>query len=166
MTDILLRCRALLNTPTPLRSDCGALCGARCCSSLAEDEETGMLLFPGEEAFYENLPGFTIRETDHGRLLICGGTCDRSQRPLSCRMFPLLPIVREGEIRVVMDARAKAVCPLYASGKRGLDADFADQVKAAGELLLTHPETKAMLEQLTSIHDEIKALQKQFEGSR
>ena len=42
--------RALLENATPLKGDCGRLCRAACC---AGDEETGMLLFPGEETLYE-----------------------------------------------------------------------------------------------------------------
>ena len=40
--------RALLENLTPLRTDCGKVCGSACCKSL-DAEETGMLLFPGEE---------------------------------------------------------------------------------------------------------------------
>ena len=48
MNEAVEQARALLETLTPLKRDCGRLCGARCCRSL-EGEETGMVLFPGEE---------------------------------------------------------------------------------------------------------------------
>ncbi len=51
MADALFAARSLLEEVTPLKSDCGRICGAACCASL-EGEETGMLLFPGEEALY------------------------------------------------------------------------------------------------------------------
>ena len=71
---------------TPLAFDCGRLCGSHCCQGGAD---AGMRLFPGETAD----SGFTVRDTaDGGRLLLCGGHCDRRVRPLACRIFPLFPI--------------------------------------------------------------------------
>ena len=64
--------RRKLETLTPLKTDCGRLCGARCCASL-EGEETGMLLFPGEEDFYEDQEGWRIVPTGKDLLLICPG---------------------------------------------------------------------------------------------
>jgi len=43
--------RKLLETLTPLKTDCGRLCAGACRQG---DEKTGMLLFPGEEALYIN----------------------------------------------------------------------------------------------------------------
>ena len=43
----VLSARAALSDLTPLLTDCGRLCGFACCKG---DEQTGMLLFPGEEA--------------------------------------------------------------------------------------------------------------------
>lgn len=74
----------LLRYATPLRTDCGVLCGARCCKG---DDETGMLLFPGEPT------ALRVIETEGRRLAVCGGVCDRNERPLSCRIFPFFPFV-------------------------------------------------------------------------
>ena len=87
--------RKLLENVTPLRRDCGGVCGAACCQS-DEDGQGGMLLFPGEEALYETLPeGFSIREDNAVlpgmKLLTCDGVCEREYRRLSCRLFPMLP---------------------------------------------------------------------------
>ena len=118
--EAVMRARELLQTLTPLRRDCGGVCGAACCAP-DEDGQGGMLLFPGEEALYQPLPaGFSLRQDDGvlpGMLLLtCGGVCDRALRPLACRMFPLTPVlsVRDGRERlsVRMDPRAFAVCPL------------------------------------------------------
>ena len=49
MDGALFAARKILEEVTPLKADCGRVCGAACCASL-EGEETGMLLFPGEEA--------------------------------------------------------------------------------------------------------------------
>ena len=108
--------REKLKNVTPLKKDCGRICGARCCRSL-DGEETGMLLFPGEAEAYAGLEGWEVRETARGSLLLCPGTCSREERPLSCRLFPLLPLIGgDGSVRVVTDLRAKAVCPLARQG--------------------------------------------------
>nr|HML49564.1 hypothetical protein [Clostridia bacterium] len=90
--------RALLAQRTPLKSDCGRLCNAACCQA-DEEGRGGMLLFPGEERFYDPLPGWArLEPMDFGgrpsRLLVCEGRCERSQRPLACRIFPLTPVLR------------------------------------------------------------------------
>ena len=155
----ILRCRALLAEKTPLNSDCGAFCGAACCKSL-EGEETGMLLFPGEETLYRGKPAFRLTETGQGTLLFCPGACDRTDRPLACRLFPLLPLVREAGIRVAVDARARAVCPL-----RRPDAcseTFVEAVRQAGEILSGQPEQRRFLVQLTREHDDLRTMQKRM----
>ena len=81
LPDILARARALLENVTPLHADCGLTCGHACCSSLA-GEMTGMLLFPGEEAYYAALPGYHLVDTPQGTLVICSGRCDRAGPPL------------------------------------------------------------------------------------
>lgn len=83
MHDKLEKAREILAEVTPLKTDCGKVCGARCCRSL-EGEETGMLLFPGEEAYYAGKPGWTLRRTASGTLLVCPGSCARDERPLAC----------------------------------------------------------------------------------
>ena len=45
----VLSARAALSDLTPLLTDCGRLCGFACCKG---DEQTSMLLFPGEEALF------------------------------------------------------------------------------------------------------------------
>ena len=47
--------REKLKNVTPLKNDCGRVCGARCCRPL-DGEETGMLLFPGEAGRPGHLP--------------------------------------------------------------------------------------------------------------
>ncbi len=157
----ILQCRVLLAETTPLNSDCGALCGAACCRSL-EGEETGMLLFPGEAALYADKPAFRLLETGRGTLLICPGVCDREDRPLACRLFPLLPLLRGEGIRVAVDARARAVCPL-----RRTDAcseAFVEAVRQAGGLLAADPEQRGFLTQLTREHDDLRAIRRQLKG--
>ena len=157
----VLACREILAKCTPLENDCGLYCGAACCQSL-EGETTGMLLFPGEEVLYEGKEGFRIISTTSGRMLVCSRTCDRDERPLSCRLFPLLPLVRAEGIRVAMDARAATVCPLYASGAFGLRKEFVEAVRECGQILSEDPVQLVFLKQLTVQHDELRALQRSF----
>lgn len=155
--EAVLAARELLETVTPLKSDCGRACGGACCQP-DEDGQGGMLLFPGEEALYEILPeGFSIREDDAVlpglKLLTCDGVCERKNRPLSCRLFPMLP-TRTG---AKMDRRAWAVCPLMESGKRGLNPAFVEAVKEAGRMLYDCLEHAAFLDALHAFNERLKA---------
>lgn len=154
--------REKLNHATPLKRDCGRLCGARCCRPL-EGEETGMLLFPGETEAYAGKTGWEVRKTARGDLLLCSGTCNREERPLSCRLFPLLPLIGEdGEIRVVTDLRARAVCPLARQGKSAMDPAFIEAVRQAGEILAAQDEQAMFLDMLEEEQNELKELRKQL----
>ncbi len=164
MDEILKGAREMLADVTPLRTDCGRACGGRCCRSL-EGEETGMLLFPGEAEAYRKKPGWTLREAAAGTLLICPGTCDRQERPLACRLFPLLPVIRDGQIKVAVDQRAKGVCPLARHGLRGMNPAFVDAVREAGRLLAEKDEYRRFLEEMTKEHDELKKLRGILGGS-
>lgn len=148
--------RTLLENVTPLHQDCGGVCGAACCQS-DEDGQGGMLLFPGEEALYAELPeGFFLREDNAVlpgmKLLTCDGICERENRPLSCRLFPMLP-TRTG---AKMDRRAWAVCPLMESGKRGLNPAFVEAVKEAGKVLYACPEHAAFLDAIHAFNERLK----------
>jgi len=162
MDAVIAAAREKLNSVTPLKKDCGRVCGARCCRPL-EGEETGMLLFPGEAEAYTGKSGFQVRKTGQGDLLICSGTCRREERPLSCRLFPLLPLIGDdGAIRVVTDLRAKAVCPLARQGKSALDPAFVDAVREAGGLLAQSDEQAVFLDMLAEGQEQLKELRKQF----
>ena len=164
MDDALFSAREKLNHVTPLKRDCGRVCGARCCRS-CEGEETGMLLFPGEEALYRDKEGWKTVETAAGRMAVCSGVCDREERPLACRMFPLIPVIREGKIRAAVDLRARAVCPLARQGLRAMDPAFADAVREAGEILAADEKQRGMLETLTAEQDELRELREKLGGS-
>ena len=163
MRDSLRKARELLLEVTPLKTDCGKVCGARCCRSL-EGEETGMLLFPGEEEAYRGKPEWKLKRTASGTLLVCSGRCDREERPLACRIFPLLPVIRGGEVKAAGDQRARAVCPLLKQGIRSMDPDFIDAVKEAGRILAEDPEQRRFMERLTEEQDELKTLRDKLGG--
>ena len=156
--------REKLNTVTPLKKDCGRICGARCCHS-PDGEEAGMLLFPGEEEAYADRAGWKILHTSRGDLVICPGTCSRDDRPLSCRLFPLLPLIREdGRICTVTDLRAKAVCPLARQGKSAMDPAFIDAIREAGEILARNEEQAVFLDMLAEEQEQLKELRERFRG--
>ena len=156
---ILGKARELLENVTPLSGDCGRHCGARCCAAM-EGEETGMLLFPGEEALMGDRG--RMLNTESGMLWVCDGSCSRAERPLSCRLFPLFPCVRDGKVSVEIDERARLVCPLCRSGLQGMQPAFREQVRACGELLMESSEQRAFLEKMTREIDDLKALRKRF----
>lgn len=161
LPETLAKARALLENVTPLRTDCGMTCGGACCRSLP-GETTGMLLFPGEEQYYAGLSVYTLTPTDHGTLLTCEGRCDRGDRPLSCRLFPLLPLLREDGVKVATDLRARTVCPLARQGKDALQPEFVAAVREVGRLLAEDEAQRDFLQLLTRTQDELKALRKQF----
>ncbi len=154
--------REKLKNVTPLKKDCGRVCGARCCRPL-EGEETGMLLFPGEAEAYADREGWVVRHAAQGDIVVCPGTCDREERPLSCRLFPLLPLIGDdGAIRVVTDLRARAVCPLARQGKSAMDPAFIDAVREAGEILARNDEKAVFLALLAEEQEQLKELRSKF----
>ena len=161
LPDVLLRARALLEDLTPLKTDCGLLCEGLCCRPM-EGEMTGMLLFPGEEAYYEGREGYRMTETAQGTLLICSGRCNRADRPLSCRLMPLIPLLREDGVKVATDLRAKTVCPLARQGKDALDPAFVAAVRQVGRILAEDETQRRHLMKLTAQQDELKALRNHF----
>ncbi len=148
--------RALLDTLTPLRQDCGALCGAACCQPDAE-ADSGMYLFPGEAALYATadwarvLPTRWVVDGAPVPLLVCEGRCPRDQRPLSCRLFPLAPRIQNGVLTLRMDPRARPVCPLCSSGMRGLSPAFVAAAESALTALFAAPEHRAFLAALDAL---------------
>lgn len=146
MSKPLERAYALLEELTPLATDCGQVCGGRCCLDSADSE--GMLLFPGEETLLAQTD-FTIRPADGGWLLTCGGVCDRRFRPLACRIFPLFPYVNEsGRVQAVYDPRGFRMCPLVRECAHvPLERNFVRAVRRVGRILMEDPACAAFLRQ-------------------
>lgn len=141
--------RELLRDVTPLKRDCGRLCGGECCKS-DETGENGMLLFPFEETFYSKpIEGFAFHLADDdslyrgGKRLVCEGECPRDVRPLACRLFPLRIRIETDELGEhteavpELDPRAWECCPLTEmGGMRAISSDFKEAVRLAGEVLI------------------------------
>lgn len=139
----------IMENLTPLKADCGQLCGGACCKG---DSNTGMLLFPGEES------SLTVIEGENGqRLAVCNGTCDRDSRPLSCRIFPFFPTISEnGKIFVEPDLRASRLCPLIEHiDEIEFDPKFFKAVKKVGKMLAKDDNCRRFLEDITAEIDEI-----------
>ena len=148
------------DTTTPLLVDCGKLCNGACCES-DENEETGMYLFPGEEKLFQNNPDFKIIPSEflyNGKctnILICKGRCVRAARPLSCRIFPIIPYIKDGKFKLIFDPRAKGLCPLLDLGDLSqLDKEFILKTEKTIKLLLKFKETRLFLESLCDILDD------------
>lgn len=156
----------IIGSATPISADCGRLCNNACCE--VTDEITGMYLFPHENVMYENMPiwgelydtDFTYGEGKEVELFTCTGKCDRAMRPLSCRIFPLVPYAHEGEeMKIIMDKRGRGMCPLIDAIKtEELSEEFVKRVSCAMKLCMCNRETREFIYALTESIDEIGGL--------
>jgi len=127
-SEIIRQAWSLLETVTPLRVDCGSLCQGACCKE--SDAGEGMLLFPGEAERMCDFPGGVLDKVDlpgYGKadFFLCQGVCNRSMRPLSCRIFPLAPKSgRNGVWTSRLDVRGRPICPLSRGPKGALRREF------------------------------------------
>ena len=160
----------ILENVTPLEIDCGKLCNGACCA--VTDEVTGMYLFPGERVMYNPMPDwgeiqdidFTYGEGKSVDFFTCEGKCDRSLRPLSCRIFPLAPhITKEGKLEIIMDVRGRGMCPLAtAMKKEDLSPLFSERVEKAMKFCMLNPETREFIYALSDSIDEITKMEEDF----
>lgn len=141
----------IIGDKTPLKKDCGQICGGECCKG---DEETGMLLFPFEES------SLTVTEKDGVRLAVCNGRCNRDERPLSCRIFPFFPYVTAGgKIKVIPDIRGVNVCPLISNfNDVKFDKGFLYRVKKVGRLLYEDEKCRKFLSETSREIDTLLSL--------
>lgn len=156
----------IIGEESPLGIDCGKLCNKACCA--VTDEITGMYLFPHEKELYKKLPvwakmydtDFVYNGKDAADLFTCNGKCKREQRPLSCRIFPLIPYAHRGEkMQLVMDIRGKGMCPLAtALSMEELEESFVKKVKKAMEACMCVEEIREFVYALTEEADELKKL--------
>lgn len=160
---VYLQIYRLFDEVTPIKTDCGVICGRRCC----DGEDSGMYLFPCEEKVYDFLkPSWVkIEQSDFeyeykGKkynvpLAVCDGSCDRYQRPLACRIFPLTPYIEGGEIKIKTDPRAKSLCPLARRMSiDGYDKKFVGNLEKAFKLLGKNKRVYAFLEKYTEYLNE------------
>lgn len=153
--NVLKSCYSLFRNVTPLLTDCGKICNGRCCGG---DSKTGMLLFPGEKEFLDD--DITVQEDGYGNFLaICNGKCNRNYRPLSCRIYPLFPVLKNENGKEFIDVKIdpRANCPLC-NGEYDISLKFVKVVKRVGKYLLLNDETEKFYRDLSSEIEEINNL--------
>ncbi|MBR2724566.1 MAG: hypothetical protein IKB72_03935 [Ruminococcus sp.] len=145
----------ILGDLTPLKVDCGKLCGGACCKG---DASIGMHLFPFEESTLK----VTENEENGVRLAVCRGTCDRNNRPLSCRIFPFFPTVDErGKVYVEADMRAYRLCPLVSHiDEIEFDKRFFKALLKVGKMLAKDDDCFKFMQDVTAEIDTYKAFYK------
>lgn len=151
----------LLEETTPLKFDCGELCGSACCKG---DEDKGMLVFPGEEQLFAGIwddikikqTSITLEQDKMAKLAVCRGKCQRHFRPLSCRIFPLTPYFpTEGKLQIIMDPRAKSLCPIAANTDHAkINRIFARRVRHVFQQLVQDAQINHFIQKLSRILDE------------
>lgn len=156
--ELIQRVYEAIGGSTPMKTDCGAICGAACCS-VDEDGQGGVCLLPPEAEALKDISWGEIRHDEHmdAPMLMCTDFCDRSLRPFLCRIFPLCPVIgKSGRWTVRMDARARAVCPLHRSGLNGLDPEFVRGCARAVRILAEDAEGEAFLRRWAEIEEEFR----------
>ena len=158
----------IFENSTPLSKDCGVLCDHACCKS--GEEETGMLLFPFEDKFLKDADFGRIEDTDceygddkTAKIFFCN-KCNRSLRPLACRIFPLMPYKKKGSrMKIIMNPMAKNICPLARSLKKEqLEPLFVKNVRRAMNRILKLKDGEDYIIMLSEIADDYKNVQQIF----
>lgn len=157
---VYLQVYRLFDKITPIKADCGKLCNKACCNG----DDSGMYLFPGEKKVFEllNPEWIAVEESDFNYkvdgkkknvpIALCKGKCDRYQRPLACRIFPLTPYLnKDGELEIIMDPRGKSVCPIAKLMKKDeLDNEFVKNVERTFKLLMKNREFKEFMSEYSA----------------
>ena len=166
MNKIILGAYERLYHKTPLGFyNCGRLCDGLCCRGDCK----GMWLYPGEEELFANKEGFEVCETEGNYgypMVICSGECNRAERPLACRIFPLFPLVCEVDgklnFEVIYDPRAN-MCPLAAK-KEPLDPSFIKEVRKTARYLAKDEKILEYMKEVSMELMEIIELQNKLLG--
>ena len=166
MNKIILGAYERLYHKTPLGFyNCGRLCDGLCCRGDCK----GMWLYPGEEELFANKEGFEVCETEGNYgypMVICSGECNRAERPLACRIFPLFPLVYEVDgklnFEVIYDPRAN-MCPLAAK-KEPLDPSFIKEVRKTARYLAKDEKILEYMKEVSMELMEIIELQNKLLG--
>ena len=147
-TRIIRQAILSMGESTPLSIDCGVLCGGICCRG---NETMGMWVFPGEKPL---LSSFAVQQNADNQVVVCTGHCKREERPLSCRIFPLYPMVfrskRTGkwQVKAMPDPRALRICPLFREGTE-ITREFQRAVRRMGKILCKDRELRRYLVETT-----------------
>ena len=120
-----------------------------------------MHLYPGEEIIFKGKQEFlNIRKevfnTMEISFAVCNSKCDRNFRPLSCRIYPLIPYLDHNNvISIIEDPRAKYTCPLlFNMDEIKMDKLFIRKVKKIFQLLAQDMEINAYINTLSNVLNE------------
>jgi hypothetical protein len=149
----------LSNMVTPVKSDCGILCGKLCCQP-DQCVNLGMYLYPGEEVMFtgkEDWLEWDYRDPAEDNFppswkkplpfIICTKPCPREKRPLNCRFFPLAPhLLRDNTILLIHETMTLPYqCPLITQNTP-LEESFIKMVGKCWQILLQDPRIKDLVE--------------------
>ncbi|MEG0392727.1 MAG: hypothetical protein RR626_08195 [Anaerovoracaceae bacterium] len=166
----------LLNRVSPLDGDCGALCGAACCTP--EGEDLGIYLLPGEEKIFtqkeswlhwhhERAEDYDFPDSWFGKVYFirCATPplCVRELRPLQCRFYPLAPhLTEDGTLVLILStADIPYVCPLI-SEKMSLNPDFIKATYTVWKRLIKDPLIYDLIELDSSDREEVTPIYPNF----
>ena len=104
------------------------------------------------------MPELFVKSTaDGNRLAVCNGTCDRSKRPLACRIFPFqITVDEKNKTFVEFDQRGRGICPLITlSDQVEFNKKFISRLKKVGKLLKKDEVILEFLKKQTEETDQI-----------
>lgn len=153
----------LLDRVSPIDGDCGALCGAACCT-VGDDcgEDLGIYLYPGEEKLHsrkddwlewtvENADDFEFPDSWVGNIYFVKcktpPLCPRNLRPFQCRTYPLSPYLSpNGELELLYnDEDLPYSCPLIEE-EIPLNDDFVKATFTVWAHLIRDPYIRDLVE--------------------
>ncbi len=163
---VYLQLYKLFDNITPIRADCGKLCGKACCRG----KDSGMYLFPGEKKVFDLLTPDWIKTADTDfkytynnqektlPIAFCSGRCDRFERPLACRIFPLTPhLDTNRRLEIIIDPRARAVCPLtHGLSLEEYDPRFIRNIYKVFSLLMKNSEFRGFMDVYSAYLDDFR----------
>ena len=121
-----------------------------------------MELFPGEEKLFEGDDNYQIIRKGNSVLIKCNGSCDRMNRPLACRLFPLFPFVEDVDgvktLSVIRDPRGASICPIAHDEQVKFDREFVRAVRRAGMFLMKDKDCADYLEEMSDTLNDILVL--------
>ncbi len=169
-TEIILSAYSLLEDITPVKYDCGSLCGSLCCQNNGKDGETlGMWLLPFEREVLKSYEDFTFSSANDGtETVFCKGKCDRRRRPFACRIYPYYAHISGSfggrtRISIKTDPRARLSCPIAARDSYIRPSiEFVACAKAAVRILMKDETIKKDLIEISDFLSEIDQMQNKF----
>lgn len=159
----------LLDRVSPVKYDCGTMCGAACCTCESEinvqdkqgeqdcnaDFSMGLYLLPGEHKMFTGeedwlswgwtqADEYEFPDSWHGKVYFLQCTkaphCDRKNRPIQCRTFPLAPhITEDGSLWLIYQkGELPYKCPLI-EDRIELEEDFLRATYTVWKRLIDDP---------------------------